>query len=182
MAFYIRRWYIWLHSFQSKGKADSLARRLSSGWGSFHSKLQTLGMVWFARIVGVFTSSCWSIWHRSQQQLKDSGLYWCRQHQCVYYISMYLHPVWPSCGYPNDMDIISHVLFLWRNALSFDILVSWVKAHQDRRITFQILSNNSQLNVLADELATAFLQDTGMLQIRPRTKPPFFRLLRPVWL
>jgi hypothetical protein len=76
-------------------------------------------------------------------------------------------------SYPADADLSSHVRWLWSQLPAFTPSLQWVKAHQDDRATFTSLPHSAKLNIIADNLATTYLQQTAPT-FRPRNNPLFF--------
>ena len=80
----------------------------------------------------------------------------------------------PKRAYPHDADIISHIRWLWTQLPRFNHEVSWVKAHQDDKINFNLLPLPAQLNVSADALATEYEMNAKHPSNTPRSQPAFF--------
>ncbi len=89
-------------------------------------------------------------------------------------LPQFLRNTRPCRHYPNDIDIISHALFLWRQLDRFNLTLEWVKAHQDDTVPVPSLPLKAKLNILADKLAsdyTAHIRNPGK---QPRSNPMFF--------
>ena len=80
----------------------------------------------------------------------------------------------PKRAYPHDADIISHIRWLWTQLPRFNHEVSWVKAHQDDKINFNLLPLQAQLIVSADALATEYEMNAKHPSDTPRSQPAFF--------
>jgi hypothetical protein len=76
-----------------------------------------------------------------------------------------------SRSYPADADLSSHIVWLWAQTPQLIPKFAWVKAHQDDVLEHDHLTQPAKLNILADRLATEYLQQA---LLRPRNNPLFF--------
>jgi hypothetical protein len=80
----------------------------------------------------------------------------------------------PKRTYIHDADIVSHIRWLWTQLPRFDCHVTWVKAHQDEKTSFNLLDLPAQLNVCADSMATEYCKHATHPSELPRSQPAFF--------
>ena len=64
----------------------------------------------------------------------------------------------PKRSYPHDADLISHIRWLWDCFPKVRHEIKWVKSHQDNSTPFDSVPRHAQLNVMADQLATAYVK------------------------
>ncbi len=76
--------------------------------------------------------------------------------------------------YPHDPDMLAHIQWLWSELQQVTHQLAWVKSHQDENRRFEELPRNARLNILADELATMYLQEATASAQRPKSNPHFF--------
>ncbi len=76
--------------------------------------------------------------------------------------------------YPHNPDLISCIQWLWTQLPQVNETISWVKGHQDSDCGYQDLPRNAQLNMLADELATAVANRTLSTKMTSQKNPAFF--------
>ena len=76
--------------------------------------------------------------------------------------------------YPHDPDLLSHICWMWEQLPTVTHTIGWVKSHQDSETPYINLPRNAQLNVLADRLATAYLEKTIPANLRPQKKSAIF--------
>jgi ribonuclease HI len=87
-------------------------------------------------------------------------------------VSNLLHKKKQKRKYPHDADLISHIQWLATRK------ISWVRGHQDKKTPYSNLPRNAQLNVKADELATAFGQGKLTKKCPPHNNPDFSLLAK----
>ena len=78
-------------------------------------------------------------------------------------------PTWGHRAYPADADLSAHVQWLWSQLPAYIPSFHWVKSHQDDEAPFSSLSHSAKLNIIADTLATQYLQQAASTR-RPRSK------------
>jgi hypothetical protein len=81
----------------------------------------------------------------------------------------------PRPMYPDDADILAHLAWMIPQLSIYDIHIEWVKAHQDSGAPMRDrLPLNAQINVLVDELATRYREETTSTQRKPRKQALMF--------